>query len=69
MTTLLDMVKEADLRLGFTDALKSSTAYESLSRDILQPRLLLLHPRHWYEHWPAALQASNPASRTRTLLM
>lgn len=40
MTSLLDMIKEADLRLGFTAALKSSTAYESLSRDALQPRLL-----------------------------
>lgn len=40
MTSLLDMAKEADLRLGFTDALKSSTAYESLDRAILRPRLL-----------------------------
>ena len=41
MTSLLDVVKEADLRLGFTNALKSSTSYESLDRAILQPRLLL----------------------------
>jgi hypothetical protein len=41
MTSLLDMVKETDLRLGFTDVLKSPTAYESLDRAILQPRLLL----------------------------
>ena len=41
MTSLLDMVKEADLRLGFTDALKSPTAYETLDRSVLQPRLLL----------------------------
>jgi hypothetical protein len=34
MTSLLDMAKEADLRLGFTDALKSSTAYETLSAGI-----------------------------------
>ena len=40
MTSLLDMVKEADLRLGFTDTLKSPTAYETLDRAILQPRLL-----------------------------
>jgi Tn3 transposase DDE domain len=40
MTSLLDMVKETDLRLGFTDALKSPTAYETLDRSILQPRLL-----------------------------
>lgn len=41
MTSLLDMVKEADLRLGFTDALESPTAYETLDRAILRPRLLL----------------------------
>ena len=41
MTSLLDMVKEADLRLGFTEALKSPTAYETLDRAVLQPRLLL----------------------------
>lgn len=31
MTSLLDMVKEADLRLHFTEALKSPTAYETLA--------------------------------------
>ncbi|MDC9616135.1 Tn3 family transposase [Xenorhabdus khoisanae] len=41
MTSLLDMVKETDLRLNFTDALKSPTAYESMDRSVLQPRLLL----------------------------
>ncbi|MDV7213846.1 Tn3 family transposase, partial [Azotobacter beijerinckii] len=41
MTSLLDMVKETDLRLGFTDALKSPTAYETMDRSVLQPRLLL----------------------------
>lgn len=41
MTSLLDMVKEADLRLGFTDALKSPTAYETMDRSVLQQRLLL----------------------------
>ena len=41
MTSLLDMVKEADLRLNFTEALKSPTAYETLDRTVLQPRLLL----------------------------
>ena len=40
MTSLLDMVKEADLRLNFADALKSPTAYESLDRSLLRPRLL-----------------------------
>ena len=37
MTSLLDMVKETDLRLGFTEALKSPTAYETLDRSVLQP--------------------------------
>lgn len=41
MTSLLDMVKETDLRLGFTDTLKSPTAYETMDRSVLQPRLLL----------------------------
>lgn len=41
MTSLLDMVKETDLRLGFTDALKSPTSYETMDRTVLQPRLLL----------------------------
>ena len=41
MTSLLDMLKEADLRLNFTDALKSPTAYETLDRSVLRPRLLL----------------------------
>ena len=41
MTSLLDIVKEADLRLNFTDALSSPTAYETLDRAELRPRLLL----------------------------
>jgi TnpA family transposase len=41
MTGLLDMVKEADLHLGFTDRLRSPTAYEALDRAVLRPRLLL----------------------------
>lgn len=41
MTSLLDMIKEADLRLKFTDALKSPTSHEIMDRTILQPRLLL----------------------------
>ncbi len=41
MTSLLDIVKETDLRLGFTEALKSPTAYETLDRNTLRPRLLL----------------------------
>ena len=41
MTGLLDMVKEADLQLGFTDRLRSPTAYEALDRAVLRPRLLL----------------------------
>ena len=41
MTSLLDMVKETDLRLGFTEVLRSPTAYETLERSVLRPRLLL----------------------------
>jgi TnpA family transposase len=41
MTSLLDMVKEADLRLRFTDVLKSPAAFETLDRPEIQTRLLL----------------------------
>jgi hypothetical protein len=35
------MLNETDLRLNFTDVLKSSTAYEALDGSVLRPRLLL----------------------------
>jgi TnpA family transposase len=38
---LLDMLKEADLRIGFTTLFKSPTSHEILPRAILQIRLLL----------------------------
>jgi len=41
MTGLLDMLKEADLRVGFTDLFTSATAREHLDRETLQKRLLL----------------------------
>lgn len=41
MTSLLDMLKETDLRLNFTDALRSVTSHENLDRAVLRPRLLL----------------------------
>lgn len=41
MTGLLDVLKETDLRTGFSDMFKSPTARESLPRESLQPRLLL----------------------------
>ncbi len=41
MTSLLAMLKETDLRLNFTDALRSRTSRETLARSILRPRLLL----------------------------
>jgi TnpA family transposase len=39
-TSLLDILKETDLRVNFTDLFKSATAHESLPRPILQKRLL-----------------------------
>ena len=42
MTSLLDMLKETDLRLNFTDAIRSVTSHENLDRAVLQPRLLLV---------------------------
>ena len=41
MTSLLDMLKETDLRVGFTQLFRSPTAWENLDRDTLQYRLLL----------------------------
>ena len=41
MTSLLDVIKETDLRLNFTNAFKSLTSYTAMEQAILQPRLLL----------------------------
>jgi len=41
MTSLLDVLKETDLRVGFTDAFKSLGSRENLDRETLQQRLLL----------------------------
>lgn len=40
-TSLLDMLKETDLRVKFTGLFKSTTAHENLPRAVLQKRLLL----------------------------
>jgi TnpA family transposase len=40
MTNLLDVLKEADLRIGFTDTFQSLASREILDRDTLRPRLL-----------------------------
>jgi len=41
MTSLLDVLKEADCQIGFTNVLKSYGDREILKRDVLQKRLLL----------------------------
>ncbi len=41
LTGLLEMFKETDLRVGFTEAFKSPTPWEKLDRETLQRRLLL----------------------------
>ena len=41
LTSLLDVFKEADLRIRFTDVFRSATAWENLDREIIQERLLL----------------------------
>lgn len=41
MTSLLDVLKETDLRVGFTHLFRSPTAWENLDRKTLQYRLLL----------------------------
>jgi hypothetical protein len=40
-TSLLDILKETDLRVDFTALFKSATVYENLPRPVLQKRLLL----------------------------
>ncbi len=41
LTSLLDVFKEADLRIRFTDVFRSATAWENLDREVIQERLLL----------------------------
>jgi TnpA family transposase len=41
MTSLLDILKETDLRVGLTDVFRSATPREHLDREALRPRLLL----------------------------
>lgn len=41
MTSLLDVIKEVDFRVGFTDSFQSLTGQERLPRAELQKRLLL----------------------------
>ena len=41
LTSLLDILKEADLRIGFTDNFKSLASREALDRETIQKRLLL----------------------------
>jgi TnpA family transposase len=41
MNNLLDILKETDLRLGFSELFKSATVRENLDRPVLQKRLLL----------------------------
>ena len=41
MTSLLDVLKETDLRVGFTQAFKILASREVLPREVLQQRLLL----------------------------
>lgn len=41
MTSLLDVLKEADLRINFTDQLKTVAAHERLDRLTIQKRLIL----------------------------
>lgn len=41
MTSLLDILKEADLRVGFTECFKSVASREALDHETIQKRLLL----------------------------
>ena len=48
-TSLLDIVKEVDLRLNFTDVLSSPTAYETLDRAALG-RACCFACTAWYDY-------------------
>ena len=70
MTSLLDMLKEADLRLNFTDVLKSVTAYETFDRAVLRPAHSLGPCRGMPTRWcagtsPEAGGANLPHHRAR----
>jgi len=41
MTSLLDIIKETDFRLNFTDAFRSVTSHENLEREALRKRIFL----------------------------
>lgn len=41
MTSLLDILKEADLRVNFTELFKTAASRELISKDLLQKRLIL----------------------------
>lgn len=41
MTSLLDVLKEADLRINFTDYFKTVASHERLDREVIQKRLIL----------------------------
>jgi len=64
MTSLLDMVKETDLRLGFTDVLKSPTAYEAMDRSVLQHAFYCAYmdwaPMPVYNAWPDWIRVRRP---------
>lgn len=41
MMRLLDILKEADLRVNFTELFKTAASREAISKDLLQKRLIL----------------------------
>jgi hypothetical protein len=49
MVELLDLLKETDLRVHFTDQFKSLTVRENLDRATIQKRLLLASEEQWNE--------------------
>jgi len=64
MTSLLDMLKEADLRIGFTQCLATAATRESLPTEVLQKRLLVLVCAG-NKHWIEASQCSHAGGKPR----
>lgn len=68
MTDLLDMFKEADLRIQFTDHFKSVASRETLDRTTLQKRLLLCLYALGTNTGIKRISAGNPTENYKDLL-
>ena len=51
MTSLLDVIKETDLRLNFTEAFKSLTSYTTMERSYLTTTTAFMPSWPWHQYW------------------